>query len=93
MDPLSLPVGDVTLTLTVSPGGGYLSSATTNAGGGYTFSNLPAGAYTVTPSYQSYTFNPPSRTVTVGPHATGVNFIVNAAVGEGYRLALPLVLR
>ena len=81
------------LTLTVSPGGGYVSSATTNAGGGYTFNNLPAGAYTVTPSYQSYTFNPPSRTVTVAPNATGVNFIINAAVGEGFRLTLPLVLR
>jgi len=93
MDPLSLPVGDVMLTLTASPGGGYVSSATTNAGGGYTFNNLPAGTYIVTPSYQSYTFNPPSRTVTVAPNATGVNFIINAAVGEGFRLTLPLVLR
>ncbi|HNR45660.1 MAG TPA: carboxypeptidase regulatory-like domain-containing protein, partial [Anaerolineaceae bacterium] len=83
LDPLSLPVEGVLLTLSFDNGFSYTS---TSPNGAYAFTDLLAGTYTVTPSYQSYTFNPPSRTVVVGPHATGVNFIINAAVGEGFRL-------
>ncbi len=92
MDPLSLPVAEVMLTLTRS-GGGYVSSTTTGSSGGYVFSDLPAGSYVVTPAYQAYTFNPVSRTVTVGPDASGVNFVINAEIGEGHRIVLPVILR
>lgn len=48
--------------------------ATTNSAGDYSFSNLPAGSYTLTATKSEYTFTPPSRAVTVPPNATGVNF-------------------
>jgi hypothetical protein len=57
---------------TVSAGGGR--TAITGADGAYTIQDLPAGAYTVTPSKGSYAFSPASRSVTVGPDATGVDF-------------------
>jgi hypothetical protein len=50
-------------------------SARTDANGDYTISDLSAGTYTVQPSGGAYTFDPPSRTVTVGPDATGVDFM------------------
>jgi hypothetical protein len=49
------------------------SSATTGSDGYYTIW-LPAGTYTVIPSKSGYTFSPPSRTVTVPPNATEVDF-------------------
>src|SRR5262249_21342898 len=51
-------LGGVTVTLSSGP------TATTNSSGNYSFSNLPAGTYTVTPSLSGYTFTPPSRTFT-----------------------------
>jgi len=50
-------------------------SAATDAGGDYLFTGLPAGAYTLTPSLAGYEFEPVSRQVTVGPSATGVDFV------------------
>ncbi|MBP7867971.1 MAG: pre-peptidase C-terminal domain-containing protein [Acidobacteria bacterium] len=56
-------------------------SATSDASGNYTISNLPAGTYTVTPSKSGCTFSPTSTSVTVGPNATGKNF--TASCGSG----------
>jgi subtilisin family serine protease len=49
-------------------------SATTDASGNYTISNLLAGAKTVTPSLGTNVFSPVSTAVTVGPSKTGINF-------------------
>ena len=62
------PIPDVT----VSAGAG--GSATTDANGTYTISDLTAGTYTLTPSKSSYTFSPATRTVSVPPDQTGQDF-------------------
>jgi hypothetical protein len=55
----------VTITLT----GAASATATTNAGGNYTFSE-PAGTYTLTPSLSGYTFTPASQPVTLNANQT-----------------------
>ncbi len=45
--------------------GPHAATTTTNASGDYTFSNLGAGTYTVTPSLAGYSFDPASATVTI----------------------------
>jgi len=50
-------------------------SATTDASGYYTITNLITGTYTLTPSKSGYTFSPPSRTVSVPPDAAGQDFV------------------
>jgi len=58
---------------TITDGSGHI--ATTDTTGSYTLSGLAGGAYTLTPSKSSYTFAPASRTVTVPPNATEMNFV------------------
>ncbi len=58
----------------VTVSAGAAGSATTDGSGVYTLSGLAAGTYTLTPSKSGYTFSPDSRTVTVPPSATGVDF-------------------
>src|SRR5262249_17203047 len=48
----------VTVTLSTGP------TATPGSSGNYSFGNLPAGTYTVSPSLSGYTFTPPSTTFT-----------------------------
>ena len=55
-------------------------TAVTNAGGYYTIANLPAGKYSVSAALTGYSITPISRTVTLPPDATGVNF---TAAGGG----------
>ena len=52
-------------TLTLTLGGPTLGTVTANASGSYTFSGLPNGSYTVTPSKTGYTFNPTSAPAVV----------------------------
>jgi inhibitor of cysteine peptidase len=42
------------------------ATTTTNSAGYYRFTGLPAGNYTITPSGGGFTYNPPTRNVTVG---------------------------
>lgn len=58
------------------------ASATSDASGNYTISGLAAGTYTVTPSKSGCTFTPSSRSVTVGPDATGINFTASCSSGS-----------
>jgi hypothetical protein len=58
--------------VTISNGAGH--TAVTDGSGNYTLSGLPAGTYTLTPSRSGYTFSPASRTVSVPPSATGLDF-------------------
>jgi plastocyanin len=50
--------------VTVNLSGAASASTTTNASGEYSFANLAAGNYTVTPAHANYTFTPASRSYT-----------------------------
>jgi hypothetical protein len=47
----------------------------TDTNGQYVFTAVCGGTYTVTPVKDCFLFNPPSRSVTLGPDATSVNFV------------------
>jgi hypothetical protein len=67
--------GDVTVGVKVSLTGAATAELTTEGTGAYGFNDVPAGVYVVTPSLAGYTFEPPSTEVTVGPTASGVDFV------------------
>jgi hypothetical protein len=60
--------------VTVALSGDAVDSTTTDQFGGYMFSGLAAGTYTVTPSHTGYTFAPLSRTFTINDSVNGINF-------------------
>ena len=67
--------GGTTLALSGSGTG----TATADVNGGFSFSGLQNGTYTVTPSKSGFTFSPASATVTVnGADVTGVAFTAQA---------------
>jgi len=59
----------------------------TDANGNYSLANLPAGSYTIAPAPGQAQTTPASRTVTLPPDASGLNFIAGA------RVNLPTVLK
>jgi hypothetical protein len=60
---------------TVALTGTSNTSTTASSSGAYTFSGLPAGSYTITPSLSGYTFTPPSQSATItNANVSGVNF-------------------
>ena len=61
--------------------GANSGTATTNASGNYSFTNLVNGSYVVTPSLAGYTFTPTSQPVTIADaNATTINFIANDGI-------------
>ncbi len=63
--------------VTVSLSGSATATTTTDSSGKFSFANLNAGSYTVTPSMSGFTFSPASHSVTVSTaNVTGVNFTV-----------------
>jgi serine protease len=63
-------------------------NTTCDASGGFSFSGVAAGSYTVTPSKTGVTFTPASRSVTVGTSdVTGVDFTAQATGGNNVTLA------
>jgi len=62
--------------VSVSVSGAAIATTTTNGNGDFTFTNLPAGNYVVTPATSSgYSFTPTSRNFTVtNANITGQNF-------------------
>jgi hypothetical protein len=68
--------GDALSGVTVSDGEGNV--ATTGDDGNYSINDLPAGTYTITPTLEGYTFEPPNRTVTIPPDATAQDFTAYA---------------
>lgn len=62
----------VTVTLTTPTGA--TRTATTNAYGRYVFRELVAGEYTVTPACTGYEFDPPHKSLVVGPSTETCNF-------------------
>src|SRR6185312_9095064 len=108
---LPAPAGTLSISGTITPSSagngatvtlsGPLSrTATADSSGNYTFSSLPNGSYTVTPSKSGFVFSPASQPVTLnGTSAGGVNFtsaqtfslsgtISPASVGNGSTVTL-----
>ena len=50
------------------------NTTTTGTDGSYTFASLCPGTYSVVPTRGGYSFDPPSREVTLGPNATALDF-------------------
>ena len=59
-------------------------SATTDATGTYTFTSVPAGSYTLTPTKSDCTFTPTSRAVTVPLDSSAQNFTATCSSTEPY---------
>ena len=74
-------ISGVTMTLATGTGN-PMGTAATNSAGYYSFPNLPAGTYTVTPSYPTYSFTPPSRTVTIRGEPHSVMQAINRQVAH-----------
>ena len=69
--------GGATITLSGAANG----TTTTDATGAYTFNNLAAGTYTVTPSFTGWTFSPASSSQTItNANITNVNFTATSVV-------------
>ncbi len=67
-----LPLPGVTVSLL--SGVNLVRSTVTDANGFYSFSNIAAGSYSVTPSKQNYAFSPSSAGVTVSPNDAAADF-------------------
>jgi predicted outer membrane repeat protein len=65
----------------------------TNASGYYTFTNLAAGTYTVTPVLTNYTFLPITRTVNVPPNQTEQDFAGRVSIPPQQAVYLPIVIK
>lgn len=68
--------GAVVQSVTINLGGANTGSALTDVNGKFSFTNLAAGTYTVTPSLAGHAFSPASSTVTTtsGANITVSNF-------------------
>lgn len=65
--------GNIVRGVILNAGNGL--STYTHSDGSYIFSGLTAGTYTLSVSLNGYAFTPTTQTITVGPSATGVNFV------------------
>ncbi len=69
---------------TLSLSGASSGSATADSSGNFTFTNLAAGNYTVTPAKSGFTFTPVSQPVTIASaNVTGINFTATPSSGGG----------
>ncbi len=72
--------GSGTIVMLSGTPSGYATAA---SNGGYSFTNLPNGMYTVTPTRTGYTFSPPTTTVVLnGSGASGIDFAAQAGVPQ-----------
>jgi hypothetical protein len=72
----------------VTLGGAASASTTANSSGVFTFSGLPNGTYTLTPSHTGYTFSPASQNATVsGANVTGLNFTATPQTNPTYSIS------
>jgi len=67
--------------VTVTLSGAGSATTTTNASGNYSFANLPAGTYTVTPSLAGYTYSPAAPSVAISANTTQ-NFTATSTVAS-----------
>jgi len=77
----SNPVAGVTISANMG------DIATTTSSGTYTFTGLVTGTYTLTPTLEGYTFEPPSIIVAVPPDAAGQDFTATAVPGANATLS------
>jgi hypothetical protein len=78
---ISPTVGGIATTMTLS--GAASATTITDNRGNYSFSGLPSGNYTVTPSKNQFSFSPPNQSKTISTSdVTGVNFTASQA-GSG----------
>ncbi|MDQ4121319.1 MAG: carboxypeptidase regulatory-like domain-containing protein [Acidobacteriota bacterium] len=71
----TVPIGGVSVVLS---GTGVNQTAITDTYGNYSFSNVVAGNYTLTPSKPVFTFNPTSENINLGANDQIVNFLASA---------------
>jgi len=81
--------GAVLSGVTVTLSGNTIGTATTDAGGNYSFPGIVDGSYTMTPSLTGgYTFSPTNATVSVnGANATVTNFAETAVSTTTYKIS------
>ena len=73
-----------TVTLT----GAASMAVTADSSGSYSFTGLPNGSYTITPSKSGFTFSPTSLSATVnGANLTGQNFAATASAPQAYSIS------
>jgi hypothetical protein len=68
--------------VTVTLSGAATGSTTTDASGNYSFNGLANGVYTVTPSFEGYSFGPANRTVTISDADVSGNNFMNYPSGS-----------
>ncbi len=72
--------GNALQGVAVTLNGASSANATTDDTGSYTFANLAAGTYTITPSLAGYNYSPSSPTVTINNANLTQNFTATSAV-------------
>jgi hypothetical protein len=73
---------------TVTLSGSANATTTANGSGNYTFTGLANGVYSVSPSSQSYSFNPVGQTVSVNAaNVTGLNFSATAQSAQTFTIS------
>jgi hypothetical protein len=81
-DATGAAISNVTVTIA------GVGSTTSNSAGYYTFTNVPDGSYTLTPSLAGTTFAPASRSITLsGANQSGLNFIGSTGYTVSGRIA------
>ncbi len=80
--------GGTPLGVTIALTGAGTASAATDADGNYSFTAVPNGNYTLTPSRSGYVFSPANIAVTIsGADASGNNFTETASIGPASGLS------
>ncbi|MGA9750486.1 MAG: carboxypeptidase regulatory-like domain-containing protein [Acidobacteriota bacterium] len=73
---VTTPSGTPVASVNVGLGGDLVSSTSTGADGRFLFTDIPDGAYSLTPTKSGLTFNPTSRAVVVaGADVSGQDFV------------------
>lgn len=73
----------------VTLSGATSSSTVANSSGVYTFTGLPNGTYTITPTVSGTTFTPTSKTMTInGANITGASFTANLTTTSSHSVDL-----
>lgn len=67
--------------VTITMSGSGVGATTTNASGAYSFANLPAGTYTLTPSLTGYIYSPAAPAVAVSAN-TVQNFTASSTIAS-----------
>ncbi|HET6514710.1 MAG TPA: fibronectin type III domain-containing protein [Thermodesulfovibrionales bacterium] len=73
--------GQAGITITLSHPFWIPRTIVTDSNGNYTFTGLPSGTYTISPTTSGYTFSPPSSTIAInGADVKGINFVATPII-------------